>query len=218
MNEGQKKTTRRRRKEQAQRRQSILEAAREVFFDKGFMDATMDAIADRCDLAKGTLYLYFKSKEELYVSIMAEGMRLLKKDFDRISGLPSPADELLAEALQTYYGFYQENRKYFRIMFLSSRPDVRERVPAELLEECLDSARGCMQILNDVIEKGMVNGAFRRVAPWPVATILWSTVNGVIMNYEQDALYRDEVLRGVSLEEMLRQSLDLVLNGLRSET
>jgi AcrR family transcriptional regulator len=208
-----KKTTLRKQKEQLERKKSILKAAREAFFEKGFMATTMDAVADGCDLAKGTIYLYFKSKEELYVSIMAEGMALLRKDFEKIVDLPLPANGLLGEVLQTYFSFYQTNRKYFRIMFLSSQPDLRERVPDELLKECMNSARDCMQILSDIIEKGIETGVFRKLNPWAAANILWSTVNGIIMHYEQGPLYRDEILR-LELEEMLRQALDVALNGL----
>ncbi len=215
MSEGQKKTVIRKRKEQAQRRKAILNSAREAFFDKGFMAATMDGIADGCDLAKGTIYLYFRSKEELYISLMVEGLGLLKKDLDKIRGLPLRADNLLAEMLQIYHTFYEKNRKYFRIMFLSSQPDVRERIQDELLRECLDSARECMQILNDVIEKGIADGVFRKVNAWAFANILWSTVNGIIMHYEQGPLYRDEILR-LPLQEMLEEGLDLALNGLRA--
>jgi len=102
-------------------------------------------------------------------------------------------------------------------MFLSSQPDVRERVPDELLRECMDSARDCMQVVSDVIEKGIESGVFRKVNSWAAANILWSTVNGIIMHYEQGPLYRDEILR-LSLEDILREALDLALNGLRKET
>lgn len=58
-------TKERRMREKKRRRQQILEAAKTHFFEKGFMAATMDKIADSVELSKGTLYLYFKSKEEL---------------------------------------------------------------------------------------------------------------------------------------------------------
>lgn len=214
MNDGQTPTALRRQKEQAKRKASILKAAREVFFKKGFMAATMDAIADRCGLAKGTIYLYFKSKEELYVSIMSEGMRLLRNDLGKSVGLSLPSDEVLAQVLQAYFGFYRKNRKYFRIMFLSSQPDLRERVSDELLRQNMDTAMDCMRIVSDHVEGGIRAGLFRKVNPWGIANVLWSMVNGIIMSWEQDPLYRDEFL-GMSLEEILLESLDLALNGLR---
>lgn len=213
MNDSHKRTHLRKQKEQAQRRKAILDSAREVFFDKGFMSATMDDIASGCDLAKGTIYLYFKSKEDLYISLMVEGLRLLRDDLNTIRDLPFSADRLLGEILRVYFAFYEKNPKYFRMMFLSSQPDVRERVCDELLRECLDCAVGCMQILNDIIEKGARSGVFRKVNSWTFAIILWTTINGIIMQYEQDPLYRCEILK-VTMGELLEQGLDLALKGL----
>ncbi len=217
MNDGQTPTALRRQKEQAQRRKAILKAAREVFFKKGFMTSTIEEIAGRCGLAKGTIYLYFRCKEELYVSIMGEGMGLLKKELGKIASLPLQSDELLVHVLQTYFAFYRKNRKYFRIMFLSSQPDVRELASDKLLRECMDTARDCMLTVSGILEKGVKSGLFRTVNPWAVANILWSTINGIIMSYEQDSLYREEIL-GMEIEEILRESLDLALNGLRRTT
>lgn len=216
MNTSHRKTARRRQREHAERRNAILTAAREVFFEKGFMTATMEAIAEKCDLAKGTLYLYFKSKEELYVSIMAEGMRLLKQELERVQCLSLNSEQLLGEVMQNYVAFYRENRKYFRIMFLTSQPDFRERVSPELLKQCMDPAKDCMRIVSDIIQQGSDSGAFRKVDAWSVANILWATVTGIIMSYEQEPVYRDEIF-GQKLEEILWKSLDLALNGLRSD-
>lgn len=214
MKSSQNKTAARRKREQKERRQAIIEVAKEVFFEKGFLGTTMDEIANGCELAKGTLYLYFKSKEELYVTIMVEGLALLKNDFEKIPGLSLPPEELLGEVLQSYYNFYEKNSKYFRIMFLGSQPDLRERVNEELLAECMAGAQECMQVLSGVIEKGIKACVFRKVNAWAFANVLWSAVNGIVMLYEQGSFYRDEVL-GLSLQEMLQNALDLALNGLR---
>jgi hypothetical protein len=101
-------------------------------------------------------------------------------------------------------------------MVLSSQPDVRERATDELLGKCMERARECMQVVSGVIEKGMESGVFRKVDAWACAIILWSTVNGIIMHYEQGSLYREEILK-LPLPEMLREALDLALNGLRAE-
>ncbi|MDR3567208.1 MAG: TetR/AcrR family transcriptional regulator [Syntrophobacteraceae bacterium] len=209
-----KKTSLRKQKEQAQRREAILNSAREAFFDKGFMAATIEDIADGCELAKGTIYLYFKSKEDLYICLVIEGLGLLKRDLGKIRELDLPADLLLGEMLRLYHVFYEKNPKYFRIMFLSSQPDVRERVKEELLKECLACAAECIQILNEVILRGCEEGIFRKANSWTFAIVLWTMVNGIIMQYEQDPFYRGDILK-VSLGEMLQEGLDLALNGLR---
>ena len=214
MSISQKKTAVRKKKEQLERRKSILAAAKEAFCLKGFMAATMEEIADSCSLAKGTLYLYFKSKEDLYVSIILEGTSLLRKELAKIANVSLPADKLLGELLRSYLNFYENNRKYFRIMFLSSQPDTGDRVPDELLKQCADQGIACMQVVSDVIEKGIESGIFRKVNPWTYAIVLWSAVNGIMMHYEQGGLYRDEILGPVPLHSMLQDALDLALYGL----
>ena len=209
-----KSKSERRRKEQLARRNTIIKAAREVFFAKGFMDATVDEIADRCGLAKGTIYLYFQSKEEVYVSIMAEGMGRLLKELQEIKSIDARNGGFIELALQTYYRFYRNNRKYFRIMFQSIHPDMRSRVPDELLKSCVDTAVECLGVVRDLVQKGIEKGIYRKVNPWAVANILWATVNGIIMGYEQDPIYREQIV-GMELEDMLRCSCDLASDGLR---
>ncbi len=216
MNNSQIIRSERRRKEHEARRRVILKAAREVFFHKGFMDATVDEIAERCRLAKGTIYLYFGSKEEIYISIMAEGMKLLGRELGRLKDIDGGDGMLVEHALSAYYGFYLKNRKYFRIMFLSSQPDLRARVSDDLLKDCMETARQCLGIVGDLVRKGIKRGIYRKVDPWAVANILWATVNGIIMSYEQDPVYREEIA-GIELEKMLNEALGLVLNGLRAK-
>ncbi|HEY68902.1 MAG TPA: helix-turn-helix transcriptional regulator, partial [Thermoflexia bacterium] len=68
-------TTRaRREREKEERRQSILRAAREVFFENGFHRATVDNVAERAEVSKGTVYLYFESKETILAHLLLEGL------------------------------------------------------------------------------------------------------------------------------------------------
>lgn len=214
MNTGQKRKTERRQKEQLARRRAILSAAREVFFAKGFMDAKIDDIAERCGLAKGTIYLYYRSKEDLYTSIMAEGMERLRREFEVLRDIAPGECGLVEKAFSAYIGFYNRNKKYFRIMFLSNQPDVRARTPQEVLLRCMETGLECMGIVRDLVQAGIERGYYRKVDPWAVANILWASVNGIIMAYENDPLYREE-LAGMELEKMLLHSLDLVTEGLR---
>jgi AcrR family transcriptional regulator len=59
----------RRKKEKEHRRNAILKAARKLFFEKGFKAVTVDSIAAKADISKGSVYLYFDSKEEIYADI-----------------------------------------------------------------------------------------------------------------------------------------------------
>ena len=60
----------RRKKEKGNRKNAILKVARKLFFDKGFKSVTIDSIATKADLSKGSIYLCFDSKEEIYFQVL----------------------------------------------------------------------------------------------------------------------------------------------------
>ena len=113
----------RKEREREQRRKDIINAAEHIFFSRGFDNATMDEVADMAELSKGTLYLYFKSKEDLQFALFMRGsdvlMDLMKKrlneDNDGYTNLL-----LLAE---TFIAFSRSHRDYFDLFmhFQSSR-------------------------------------------------------------------------------------------------
>ena len=121
-------TAERKAREKLVRHQQILDAAYEVFNQVGFFAATMDQIAERAELAKGTIYIYFKSKEELYFSLLLNGQDILISMLTDMKKRPVPPDQVLEETAKTLFRFYREHTSYFRIfmvMQLSDRWVVR---------------------------------------------------------------------------------------------
>jgi len=79
----------RKEREKLARREAIRGSAREFFFGKGFSATTMNEIAKKAELSKGALYLYFASKEELYVSVMSEGLSIFFERTEAINRVKS---------------------------------------------------------------------------------------------------------------------------------
>ncbi len=73
----------RKEREKEQRRKDIIDAAEKVFFKKGLNNSTMDEVAKEAELSKGTLYLYFKSKEEIHFEIRTRALNILSKMFKK---------------------------------------------------------------------------------------------------------------------------------------
>lgn len=84
------------------RKETILKASRELFMDAGFFDVSMATIARQSGLAKGTVYLYFKTKEEIFLALSTEETELWLEDFDaRLASLDGAIDnEQFVEILQ----------------------------------------------------------------------------------------------------------------------
>lgn len=101
----------RRRKEKENRKNSILKAARKLFFERGFKSVTVDLIAAKAEVSKGSIYLYFDSKEEIYTQILISAnieRHKLVENFVKQEG--TAADLLLAFA-SDYVDFFLENNE-----------------------------------------------------------------------------------------------------------
>ncbi len=87
----------RRRREKEQRRGVIVNAARKLFFEKGFKYVTVDNIAKKSELSKGSIYLYFKSKDEIYTHILFSDIEKFNKKSAHLFQENKSAAELILE-------------------------------------------------------------------------------------------------------------------------
>jgi AcrR family transcriptional regulator len=162
---------------------AILDAALDVFSDKGFADAKLDAIAARAGVAKGTLYLYVSSKDDLLERLIRTGIALpIEEAKARILALDAPAEELL----RMLFAFLRievlgTRRKEIARMVLAEA--ARHPAFAEFYYREVVS-RG-LALLREIAERGVARGEFRSdalvrfpqliLAPAVVA-ILWSNL------------------------------------------
>ena len=98
------------------RKNDIIEAARELFFTKGFKETTMENIAQKSEFTKKTLYSYFLSKYDLYFAVIIQAVSESSHTYDeaietRITGI----DKLYAYA-DRYFKCYKENPQYFQLL------------------------------------------------------------------------------------------------------
>ena len=97
------------------RRGEILDAARKVFARKGFADGIVDDIASEAGLAKGTIYLYFRSKKDIYMALLQHDMEALKTgSVERIHAAAGTKEKIRAFILARLENA-ETNREFFRI-------------------------------------------------------------------------------------------------------
>src|SRR5699024_7831270 len=104
----------RKEREKAQRSNQIIDAAEEVIFSKGLEQATMTDIAEQAELSKGTLYLYFKNKTELYIAIARRGSEILNKRFAKVFAGDRTGLQIIQSLGDTYLDFVRKNPGYYR--------------------------------------------------------------------------------------------------------
>jgi AcrR family transcriptional regulator len=208
-------TAERRAREKAQRRREILDAARLEFFERGFHAPTVDDVAARAQVSKGTIYLYFVSKEEILAHLLLEGLDLLLHEMqtatDGQAG-PSPEADLRALAL-AYLDFCQSNPSYFRLIMAFDRGRFEEAISRQLYKQVLQRSIRGLELVARSIEDGVSTGTFHVPDPWQAAGSMWAALNGVLVLMAHPL--RRQLLK-TGPEPMFLATLDLMMEGLKA--
>jgi len=201
----------RRRREKKERRNQILDAARALLFEKGLHATSINQIAKQAELGVGTIYFYYRSKEEIFADLQEEGLEILFTRILKASNRDLAPDEKLREIGRQYISFSEENRDYYDIInyFLAS-PGI---FFAPALKSKVD--RHGSQIIGLIVETitaGKRDRLFYTRSPRRDAITFWGTLHGLI----QFKKLKDTVLAGDSHQKLLDHALDHFINGLRS--
>ncbi|MCI0560049.1 MAG: TetR/AcrR family transcriptional regulator [Nitrososphaera sp.] len=207
----------RKEREKEQRREEIINAAQKVFFEKGLQAATMDEIAEAAELSKGTLYLYYKSKEDLYLAVMMRGIEILHNMFAEATSSQEPTVVQLMKLGDAYYEFFKQHRNYFRMFYFFQHPQFHKGVSEDMMMNCGEENQKVWKEVIGVIQRGIDEGVVRaELNPVETAVILWSSSNAIMTRMDTQMEYFKERM-GVDLEEVLRKSNTLMLESILTE-
>ena len=163
-------------------RKEILSAAEKVFAAKGFFSTTMNEIAETAEFGTGTLYRYFKSKEELYFTLIDEKVEeinhLVKEEFS----LKISAIERIKKVLRLQFEFIERNRDFFRI-YISERNRFEWVMKDDLGKGIHDKMVAYIRILAQVIREGIEEGEFKSIDPMDAAHALVGIVNTFVFEW-----------------------------------
>ena len=159
------------------REAEILQAARKVFAQRGFNDASMDEIAQAASLAKGTLYLYYPSKLDLYRAALRAGLVDLCDVLEHaIAAAPN-----LAARLEAYVGtkvaYFDEHRDFFRIYLAEFGKAACGGIDPDFRDLSLRQSR----LLQGAIQEAVKSGEVGKVAAEPAAHAISDLTRGVIL-------------------------------------
>jgi AcrR family transcriptional regulator len=207
-------TSERRAREKAQRRQEILNAARQEFFERGFHRPTVDDVAARAEVSKGTIYLYFESKEGILAHLLLEGLDLLIEEMESVCdpGASLPVECTLQELARAYLRFCQSNPSYFRLIMAFDRGRFEGSIPRELYTQVMDKSLHGLDLLARTVGQGRDAGVFHVDDPWQAAGSVWAALNGVLVLMGHPL--RQKMVQS-DLDTMFEATLDLVLRGLK---
>ena len=201
-------TSERREREKAERRSQILGAARKLFWKNGFARTTMPAIAEEAELAPGTLYLYFPSKQALYAELLDEGFDLLEtrlREAVAAAGTPRARAAALVDA---FLGFARAFPDYFDVLFFTLQEPGREmhvlREERDVMARLARRQDACKEVAAGVLRRARPGLSPEELAR--TVDAVWGMLAGVVLYFLRDtpeafaavsARARGVILRGV---------------------
>jgi AcrR family transcriptional regulator len=203
----------RREKEKDSRRMLILKSARTLFFAKGFKNVTVDKIAKHSELGKGSIYLYFNSKEEIYAQILLHDIDKFHEQVFALFDKKKTATNLLFEFSSFYADFFLNDPELFRILmtFMLNTDQMN------LSEKQYKNVIVAMRQTIDIINKIFVHGIDTKEFP-PVINIkyhqfaLWGMLNGIITLH---IFSGSESKRRERIHSTIKSTLSTFVKGLK---
>lgn len=209
----------RRQREKEERRSTILKAAEKVFVSKGVALATMDDIAHEAELSKGTLYLYFDSKDELYLEIAVRALSELHLRLDEAELGGGSGAERVERMIRAYTRFATEHADRFRVAvnWITSEPGASgesqrfaefKRLLGDL---CLKATAA--------IDDGKRDGTVRSEVDSPrLFAQLWGASLGVLSVQLNAVQVASRFSSGLNLEDLVSSFVDLAVRAIRTES
>ena len=187
------------------RRNQILDAATKVFVRQGFQHARMDDIVEESGLSKGTLYWYFKSKEDIINAILR---RLFTGDLEYLENLlqaEGPVSERLIQLTDHRITGLQRMSSLVPIIFEFYAVAVHQQWVKQFINDYFQHFR---TLLEQLIQQGIDRGEFRKVNARNTAISIASSYEGLTLHWMIDP-------QTVQLEILNDTSIPLLLDGLK---
>jgi len=182
-------------------RDEILEAATQIFSQKGFHATSMQDIAEAVNLQKASLYYHISSKQDILVAVLDQAIDLLIERMQEVMALHLPADKKLQRAMQVYLGSLLEHRDVAAVLLLEHRS-----LEPELQREHITRRDRFEGLWRDLLQEGVSTQVFHCEHPALTSRALLGVMNWAITWYRPEG-----PLSGKAIAD---QFCDLFLRGL----
>lgn len=166
----------RKQREREEMRQLILDASRSIFLEKGYHLTSIRNIAEKIEYSPGTIYLYFKEKDEIFHALHEEGFRRLVSLMEPLQFVSDPFERLKAMG-RIYMDFARNNKDFYDLMFIMQAP---MNVEVEDMWAVGDTA---LEHLKNVLRDCQLAGRFKGHDIEFLSFYVWSSMHGMCALY-----------------------------------
>ena len=204
----------RREKEKNNRRKKILESARNLFFAEGFKNVTVDKIAKFAELGKGSIYLYFNSKEEIYAQILLNDIEKFNQQASALFCQRKSAAILLTEFACFYADFFLNDPELFRILMTYMLQPDQMKLSDELNPQILNANARSVDTIGKILQTGVhVNEFPAGINIKHIQYSIWGMLNGIISLH---IFSGEEKRRRERIRAAIKSTLEIFIKGLKT--
>jgi AcrR family transcriptional regulator len=202
----------RKNREKEYRIKQIKDSAATLFYKKGFVATTIEDIAAAAEISKGTIYLYFKSKDDLYFSLVEPSLDKLSKKLIKIAGMKEITPEIrMKNVVDAVYDFYDKDPDAYHLISRYEASVFASLLSKDKLDHLKSLMRSNLNQLETVISDGVKQGSFRKIDPKMTAIIIWNTFMGIIQFQEN----RLEKGRSDYRRSTIDGAVEIIYRGIR---
>ncbi|NOX33391.1 MAG: TetR/AcrR family transcriptional regulator [Deltaproteobacteria bacterium] len=202
----------RKQREKEKRKKEIITAARKVFSNKGFNTATMEEIASEAELSPGTLYLYFKNKEELHTSLSIEVLKHLADEIQKVVSHDISVEEKVEKFRDVFIDVYDYDPNMLINLFHLQSGETLKNLSEEVLKQIKTYSAMAHGAIIDVVRQGIEQGIFIDEHPVALADVLWASYAGIVLWVDSKRLLNNQK---DFVKPTLRTAFKIISKGLK---
>ncbi|PNR96809.1 TetR/AcrR family transcriptional regulator [Petrotoga sp. 9PWA.NaAc.5.4] len=170
----------------------IMDVAEKLFVEKGYANTTMTEIAKKVQIAKGTLYLYFSSKKDLYFTSVERALKTLQdiiiKNFDNCKN----GFEKVVSMGKTYVYFSLEYLNYYKLILNYETLEFNFDESDSHVKKAYEKSEDIFKLLVSSIEEGIKDGSIDKyLDPVKISMVLWGEITGLVQQINlRGSLYK----------------------------
>jgi AcrR family transcriptional regulator len=190
-------------------------AAKRLFSEKGYEKSTMEDIAREAELSAGTLYLYFKNKDDLYASLCIRMLQYINVKIGHVvkqSGLDYYQKQQVL--METLFDVYHHDPLILNNMFHLQSSETLHNLGPEIMSEITSLARKSLRSMATLFEDGIRRKKIIPAHPTALADILWGMFSGIVLWEESKKMISKD---RYNLKQTMQTAIEIMGRGLKRD-
>ena len=202
----------RKERERLQRQNIIIDAAEKVFISKGFEHATMDDVAEEAEFSKGALYTYFQSKNELCLSIVLRGLKIIVSEFRNVVSRKTRSINKIESLSSAFLKFYNEYPNYIFAFSNYKQHRAGCKFDSPILKYIDDENFQIREMILQIIKEGKQDKSIMPNADsYKLSYVLWGELSGLIPYFLNEKENVDSV-------KLYNYTIRLIVEAIKNRT